>query len=178
MALARPTPYSWSVGDTISVTLLNAIRDALNWSQQPPVFMGYGTTSQSVGNTGWAGLSLGASVVDSYSGHSTTTNPSRYTCQTGAAGWYLGSGVYAPVANSTGFRAARLQVNGSPVIGGAAYLINNSTVEMGAVTPTVPFYLNVGDYVEVAGWQNTGSSLGTSLDVDLRCALGVWFLHA
>jgi hypothetical protein len=177
MALARPIPYSWSVADTITVTILNGIRDALTWSQNPPLYAGIQTASQSIPNTAWTPLSLDTAQVDTYTGHS-STNPSRYTCQTGAAGYYMACGVYAPIANSTGFRAVRLQTNGTAVIAGASYLPNNGSVEMGVVTPTKPFWLNVGDYVETAAWQSSGGALGTSLDSDLRCGMAVWFIHA
>jgi hypothetical protein len=178
MALARPTPYSWNVGDTITQTLLNGIRDALNWGQQPPDLVAYQNTAQSIPNTSWTPVALDTNILDSYSGHSTTTNNSRYVCQTGAAGWYTVCGIVAYSPNSTGFRTARLQVNGSPILGGAGYLANDGSVEVGIVTPTRDLYLNVGDYVEVAAYQSSGGALNTQLDVDLRSAFWVRFSHA
>lgn len=140
-----------------------------------PSFTGYQATAQSIPNTTWTGLNIDTTVVDNYSGHSNTVNPSRYTAQ--EPGTYTCCGVYAPVGNATGFRAVRLQKNGSPVLGASVYQPNGSTFEMGIVTPTVDIPMAVGDYVEVAGWQSSGAALNTILDVDLRCGLWVRFSH-
>lgn len=141
-----------------------------------PSFTGYATASQSLNNQTWTAMSITATVDDNWSGHSNVTNPSRYTSQ--VAGWYLVNGVYTPVANATGFRAVRLQKNGSPVIGSGNYGPNNGgTAEQGMVSPTTEIFLAVGDYVEVAGWQSSGAALGTVTDPDLRTALTVTFNH-
>lgn len=178
MSLARPTPYSWSVGDVATTAILDGIRDAQTWAQNPPDFVAYQATVQSIPNTAWTPIAFDTNVLDSYTGHSTTTNNSRYVCQSGAAGWYTACGVVAYSGNATGFRTARLQVNGSPLIGGAGYLNNDGSVEDGIVTPTRDVFLNVGDYLEVAGYQSSGGALNTQLDVDLRCAFWVRWSHA
>jgi hypothetical protein len=176
--LALTTPYSWSVGDDFTAAIGNGIRDQLTFLQGPPDFVGYQSTAQSLPNATWTPLGLDSYQVDSYAGHSTTVNNSRYTCQPGVQGWYTVCGVYGTVnGNSAGFRAVRLQVNGSPVIAGSVYAPTNGTFEVGVITPTKDIYLNVGDYVEVAGWQSTGGSYGTTLDSDIRCGLWVRFSH-
>lgn len=175
--LPIPTPASEVPGNFITGALWNAnVYNGLTFLLNPPVFVGVQNTAQSVGNTGWTGLSLDTSPLDSYGGHSNVTNNSRYVAQ--VAGWYTACGVFAPVANSSGFRAARLQVNGNPVLAGASYVIANGTSEGGVVTPTKDVFLNVGDGIEVAGWQNSGGSLSTALDVDLRSGLWVRWSHA
>lgn len=147
-----------------------------SFAVNPPSFVGYQNTSQTFGSGTWTSLSLDVTSYDNYSGHSNSTNNSRYTCQ--VAGWYTCNGVYAPQASSNaGFRAGRLTVNGNPVLGAAAYSGQPTTAECAVVTPTKDIFLNVGDYVEVQGWQDTGGNYGTALDSDLRCGLWVRFSH-
>jgi hypothetical protein len=178
--LARPTPYSWSIGDIIATAILNGIRDALTWSQNPPDFIGIqGTTVQSIGNSAWTALNLDTNTLDSYSGHSTTSNTSRYVCQAGTAGWYTCGGVFAAAANSTANRGGRLQVNGSPIEGAAAFAAAAGTGNAtGVVTPTRDIYLNVGDYLELAAWQGSGGALNTAIFSDITTALWARFSHA
>lgn len=178
MGLARPTPYSWSVGDDFTAAIGNNTRDALLWSQNPPSFVGTQSTVQSIPNTSWTPLGLDTFQIDSYTGHSNSTNNSRWTCPTGGAGWYLGCGCSAYVPNATGFRTARLQINGTAVPGAEAYLPNNGGAESVVTTPTRLIFLNVGDYVEVAAWQNSGGAINTSTGGETRSALFLGFYHA
>ncbi|AUG78101.1 hypothetical protein CFP65_3301 [Kitasatospora sp. MMS16-BH015] len=171
------TPYSWSVADTFTASIGNGIRDQLTFLQKPPNFVGYQGVTQSLGNQVWTPLGLDQAPTDPYGGHSTTTNTSRYVCQSGVGGWYTVCGVYTPNGNSTGFRAVRIQVNGAPVPGLGAYLPSMGA-ELGVVTPTKDVFLNPGDYVEVCGWQSSGGSLGTAIDPDMRTGLWLRYSHA
>jgi hypothetical protein len=175
--LPIPIPAQEIPGNLVTGALWNAnVFNGLTYMLNPPIFVGYQNTSQSIGQTVWTPISIDTTTVDSYGGHSNTTNNSRYTAQ--VAGWYTVCGVYGTgTGSSTGFRAARIQVNGSPIVAGAVYMLANGSVETGVVTPTKDVYLNAGDYVEVAAWQNSGASLGTTLDVDIRCGLWVRWSH-
>lgn len=160
------------MADSLTVVNFAQVQFALN----PPTFFGYQNTTQTLSNQTWTSLNIDATIDDNFSGHSNSVNPSRYTCQ--VAGTYQVSGCYAPLGNSTGFRAVRMEKNGSTnLLGGAVYLPNNGTSEGGYVTPVAVVPLVVGDYVEVQGWQSSGGSLVTVLDGDLRCSLTVRFLH-
>lgn len=141
----------------------------------PPSFVGYQATTQSFGANAWNSLTLDAETYDNYNGHSNSVNNSRYTCQ--VPGWYTCQGVYTPSGNASGFRAVRLTKNGNPVLGSAKYSEQPDGSGMGIITPTKDIQLAVGDYVEVQGWQNSGGSLPTDIDVDMRCGLWVKFSH-
>jgi hypothetical protein len=173
-----PTPTTRAAGTRLTGAIWQAdVTDTATYLLNPPEFAGYQGAVQSVPNTTWTALLLDQEHLDSYSGHSTSSNTSRYVAQ--VAGWYLVCGVYAPAINATGFRAARIQKNGSPILGHAAYLPNASgSVEMGVVTPTKCVQLAVNDYVEVAGYQSSGGALNTILDADLRTGLWVRWSHA
>lgn len=159
------------MADTLSVLTFANSQFLMN----KPCFFGYQNTAQSLANTTWVSLNIDVGVDDNWSGHSNITNNSRYTCQ--IAGTYWVSGCYAPVGNATGFRAARIAKNGSPVLGSGVYLPPNNGVEEGVATTRCSVTLAVNDYVEVQGWQSSGGTLNTVLDVDLRCSLSVDFAH-
>jgi hypothetical protein len=178
MALARPTPYSWSVGDTISATLLNGIRDALLWGQNPPNFLGIQSVVQSVASGTWAAVSLDTASFDSYSGHSNTTNNSRYVCQAGAAGYYIAAGVVGYANSSAGAREAALAVNGSR-LSGTAGLIAPSSADGGVVvSATREVLLSVGDYIELHTIQDSGGALNTKVSGEVASAFWLRWSHA
>lgn len=127
----------------------------------PPTAVLRQAVAQSLSNSTWVAVTLDAEDVDSNNGHSTVSNTSRYVCQ--VAGWYTVCGIVAFAANSSGFRAARLQVNGTVVTGSISYGPHNSSAEAVIITPTRDIQLAVTDYLEVAGWQNSGGSLNSAV---------------
>lgn len=157
-----------------TLELLNSIN--VQFALNPPAFSGYQTTTQSIPSSVWTPLSIDTTYFDNYTGHSNSTNNSRYTAQ--VAGWYTVSGAYVATLNNSGNRGARIQVNGNPVTGVASFLAAAANTNATAVpTPTSDVHLNVGDYVEVAGWQNTGSALNTGNFTDVASTLWVRFSH-
>jgi hypothetical protein len=112
------------------------------------------TSTQSIADSTPTAITFDAEDVDTYGGHSTSVNPSRYTGQ--VAGWYWAAAKAFFGANSTGIRRISLYVNGAeysqvdvpPPSSGAATM---SIIEL--------VYLNVGDYVEAWVEQTTGSAL-------------------
>jgi len=156
-----------------SIGLLNMANIA--FLRYPPSATVTQTSAQSLGTGSWVSITLNSSQYDNYNGHSNVTNNSRYTAV--VAGWYTVSGVVAFSANGTGERGARLAVNGSPVQGTAGFLAALSSNVTAVVTATRDILLNVGDYVEVQGWQTSGGSLNTAVFSDLACGMWVRFSH-
>ena len=126
-----------------------------------PVFKGTSTVTQIIGTGAYTGMSLDTDVVDTdvdgIGGHDTAVNPSRYTAR--YPGWYTPSGGIPWPSNATGRRGGRLAVNGTSVTG-SGVLIN----AVSAVGLDFPFdanlvYLNVGDYCELQGFQDSGGNL-------------------
>jgi hypothetical protein len=159
------------VANTLELSNFTNIGFVLN----PPAFIGYQATTQSLNNTNWTSLSLDAESYDNYTGHSNITNNSRYTSQ--VSGWYTVSGVYAAVGNATGFRAVRIVKNGNQLLGFASYSGATTSSGTSIITPTNDLLLAAGDYVEVQGWQSTGGNLNTDIGVDTRSGLFVRFSH-
>jgi hypothetical protein len=150
-------------GNFNTSALFNAAPGALgSFLLGPPRFAGYQTAAQSVASGTWAvAMLIDTEVVDSDSGHSTTTNTSRYTVQ--VAGLYLvGVGVGWP-ANATGARAAVPHQNGASLPGGPANEgAPTSSSNSWAGQAWAFAQANVGDYFECTGFQQSGSTLSTN----------------
>ncbi|MEV6833471.1 hypothetical protein AB0N17_02900 [Streptomyces sp. NPDC051133] len=177
--LAIPTLTAPSVSNYDTAAWWNAnVYQLLTYGLNPPIFVGTQTIAQSVATSTWSAITLDTEQQDTYGGHSTTTNSSRYTAQ--VAGWYTVCGVVTWTQNSTGRRGARLHVNGSSVAGSAQLFAPASgTTFTGVMTAVRAVQLGVGDYVEVAGTQSSGSALSTGVAAggDLASALYVAWAH-
>lgn len=126
-----------------------------------PYFHGNNTTAQSLANATWTSILLQTEVFDTHNGHSTTTNTSRYTAV--VSGVYQVTGVVGFAANFTGTRGARIAKGGIALQSGGVFV----AAGRGAVTPTVFVALNIGEYVEVQGWQDSGGALSTAGNADV-----------
>lgn len=113
-----------------------------------------------------------ASTEDNWSGHSNVTNNTRYTIP--VAGTYRISGLITWSSNSTGIRVADIQKNGTRVSSVNPYTSANSGTFTSVQIPAVNVVCVVGDYLEMGGYQNSGSSLNT---VASNTYLSVEFLH-
>jgi hypothetical protein len=165
-------------GAFVTSALANTLSTNGGFLTSPPDFVGTQQTAQSIAATTWVPLTMDTTQLDTYGGHSNVTNSSRYTCQPGAAGWYTVCGIAAFTLNGVGARAARLQVNGNPIAGTCTFIPTISSNAPGVATPTRDIYLNAGDYVEVAAWQNSGGAINTTINSDLTSALWVRWSHA
>lgn len=100
-----------------------------------------------------------SSGIDNWGGHSNSTNNTRYTVQ--VAGIYQLSGAVTWQANATGVRAAEFMKNGSALGGTNLYMPASSS---NFFTVSLPAYIvacAVGDYLEIGGYQSSGSALAT-----------------
>lgn len=141
---------------------LLAWSDAINFLLDPPGAQLRQTVAQSASSGAFTAVTFTAEDYDNRSGHSTSVNTSRYTCQ--VAGRYQVSGKVTWAANATGQRGSAWHVNGS--------LINASQISVPAVNAsaaysyaaaTMTVLLAAGDYVELHAFQDTGGSLSTSV---------------
>lgn len=141
---------AYLAGDTLPAADLNV-----------PTFVGYATSAQSMDNGAFESVDLGLEAIDTHSGHSTVSATSRYVAQ--VAGYYLCGGLVTFAANATGQRGARLAKNGTGIDGTAVLMPNNGgTFIMAVPTPIFVVELAVNDYIEVQGFQNSGSGLNTA----------------
>ena len=176
--LAVPVPRTFNVGETEVSAYLNAVRDALTFLTNKPICTVNQNTAQTLTTATWTSITMDATTVDSCGGHSNSVNPSRYVAQ--VAGWYLVAGSSVFVANATSFRMARSAKNGSAVQSSGVSYPTVSAAQHAALPVVAAFaFLNVGDYVEVQGYQNSGGNLNTTTgSPELDSGLSVIWDHA
>jgi hypothetical protein len=124
----------------------------------------YQSSGQTLTNNTYQAVNFQAEDFDlpSPGGHSTSTNTSRYTCQSGFAGKYTISGALAFSAHATGIRGGKLMKNGVEVFGSGVMLPNcGGSAATRVPVPAIGVDLAVGDYVELWAYQNSGGNLST-----------------
>lgn len=175
MPLAAPTPAQTVPGQYVTGALWNSnVYNGLTFLANRPIFVGQQQVVQSVANGTWGVLTIDTETIDSYAGHSTVSNTSRYVCQ--LAGWYRVGGRAAFAPNGTGSRGARIHLNGTFIQGGAN-LLGAGTLN-GIVEVSHLLLLAVGDYVEIAAGQNSGGALSTAFANEAASMLYVIWEHA
>lgn len=178
MSLPVPAPITWIVGNDVTGSQLNTnVRDATSYMTNPPVATLTQTVAQSIATATATAITFDATTLDSYNGHSNTTNNSRYVAQ--VPGYYEVSGMVCFAPNATNDRKAQIYKNGSP-IGGAQG--QTPTVSNGngtsVVTPNFLVYLNgTGDYVELFATQYSGGNLNTTPNTSNECSLTIKWEH-
>lgn len=172
-----PTIPSESPGNFWTSALWNAnVLNGLNYLLSPVRFKGYAVAAQSLtSSTSTTVLALDTTAVDSDNGHSNVTNNSRYTCQT--AGLFYVSGSVNFAQNSGGTRTLQVFQNGASITGSAVQAMPSATNGASVFTSTI-VQLSVGDYVELAAWQNSGSTLATATSNALLTTMCLWRLSS
>jgi hypothetical protein len=155
------TKATWTNGvDALDSTNLHAyIRDPLLFLMRRPMAVLRRTTAQTIANDTWTAVSWNAEEVDDdpdgIGGHSTSSNPARYTAR--YPGWYLCAGSCVWENNSSGRRQARWARNGSAIVSSEVALA--AEARSSSVWPTRLIYLDEGDYLEAQVNQSSGGSL-------------------
>lgn len=146
----------------------------LSASLSPPFAFLVQTSAQSIGTGAWTGVTFGVEVFDTHSGHSTSSDTSRYTAQVAGTYMVLGRGGFVP--NSTGRRGVRITKNGV-VVGGSANFTQTSTGDVWANSASAMVHLDVGEYVEVQIYQDSGGNLNSSgASADVNPSMQLWLL--
>lgn len=160
---------------TATISQINQIMAAIAYLQMPPIFQGRQTIVQNLVNVTFTAMAFDVEDVDSdvdgVGGHSTTVNTSRFTAR--YPGWIKCSGTVATAASAVGQRAGRWAVNGTPI--NAATTFYNCTAAGGAIVnaPSQFVYLNIGDYVELHGFQSSGGVLATQIAAGSQSSMTV-----
>lgn len=174
MVLAVPVPGQFITGVDATAAFLNSnVHDAVTFLTNPPICACYPSTAQAISASTWTALTMNVNKVDSYSGHSTTTNTSRYVAQ--VAGWYSVTGTSSLVTSTMG--AVDIAINGTRVIG---TVVGSATVagpSLSTGQTTAYCFLNAGDYVETYVFSNTAANTEVS-GADFQCSMQVLWIHA
>lgn len=172
--LPVPVPASEQAGNLITGALWNAnVYNGLTYLLNPPAFWGYQTASQSLTANNPAAILLDSEQIDSYGGHSTTSNTSRYVAQ--VAGYYFAFGsIVWTNTSTTGIRVAQLFKTGSAV--NAAYSSFSATSFNASALTAGIIQMNSGDYVEL--FANQSLTVATQASAPQYSSLLLWFMHA
>lgn len=172
--LPVPVPASEQAGNLITGAIWNAnVYNGLTYLLNPPAFWGYQTAAQTLTANVPAAILLDSEQADTYGGHSTTSNTSRYVAQ--VAGYYfaLGSVVWTNTS-STGIRVAQLYKNGSAV--NAAYSSFGATSFNASALTAGIVQMNANDYIEL--FANQSVAVNTQASAPQYSSLLLWFMHA
>lgn len=147
--LPVPTPASEVPGNFITGALWNAnVYNGLTFLLNRPLFQGYQSTNLAIASSTAVAVPLDTETVDTYGGHSTTSNTSRYTAQ--VTGTYLvWGGASVNGATSQTYLAGFIGKNGTEVAGSRGMVPANSSHTYTVPTVAVPVVMAVGDYVEL-----------------------------
>lgn len=150
-----------------------------NFLLNPPQFSIYQGVAQTFTTAAFTAVTFDSSLVDTYGGHSNSTNNSRYTAQ--VAGTYLISGGSGWAATSTtGGRGGAFYKNGLVQIGNNTVVNANTTASSLSVAPmaAVLVQLNVGDYVELWAYQASGGNLASPAGGQFCSYMYGWWMHS
>lgn len=139
------------VGDAWGAQLIAAITERLT------TFSGCravndGSAGTSMPNNSESVIALPTEDWDTDGYHSTVTNTSRLTIPAGKAGYYEIKAIVSYLYNATGSRSAAIYLNGSKIMEGGTPVTAGQAPQCSTVK-----YLAVGDYVELASYQDSGS---------------------
>ena len=173
--LPVPTLPNEIPGNYIASAVFNTVGlNGLGFALNPPCAILQQATAQSIAT----GLTLvpvtyDTESLDTYGGHSVTTNTSRYVGQ--VPGYYLVIGSVCYTANATGNRLIQIEKNGA-AIGAQQVFQSPTTSNSGTVQAAGIVQLNgTIDYVEAYTVQTSGGSLTT---VPANSSMYVVWIHA
>lgn len=122
------------------------------------------TTAQSIGNGGFTAISFDSEDYDADGMHNTVT-PTRITVP--VSGVYRLGGAITWASNAAGIRTFHLRVNGTDVVCAEDKAAVSGSMSM---TISAECYLDLGDYVELYTYQDSGGSL----DVQANYTPAMW----
>jgi hypothetical protein len=160
-----PPITTWAPSITTETTAANfnaRLRDTINFLKATPLCVLRKNSNQTISNDSWTGLTWQTEDIDSDNGHSTVTDTNRYTAQT--AGYYLFASTVEFVGNGSGFRQVRFSVSSGAVVGEHSIIMNGTGANTADINTCAYAFMNIGDWVQVEAYQNSGGSLDVQND--------------
>ncbi|MFI6296699.1 hypothetical protein ACIBEJ_34275 [Nonomuraea sp. NPDC050790] len=151
-----PSQRTWTVGELLTAAKLNTdLRDAVNFLLAPPLALLRLSADINIPNATLTAINWNTEVIDRDGGHDNSTNPFRYTFQT--AGYYEVATQIAFNTNGTGLRLVHLYDNNYPLAGNQG---TGNSVQLTCISAGRTHFFNVGEYILVQVYQNSGAPLG------------------
>ena len=158
-------------GSLVTATeLANDMTAGVAWLASRPFFSGYQLTTQSIANTTWTPINIDTEQIDVYAGHSDSVNTSRYyppvsaNISAGSHDYYLATG-YVKWGSTAPFGQdliGGLRLTGSATIVESCKIAGASGHNMSCFVADIMEITSSSDYIEMMGWQQTGSALSTA----------------
>lgn len=181
MVLAVPTLPTEVPGNFMTSALYNTLGiNGLGFSLNPPVATVYQTVTQALATSTNVAVTFDSSFLDTYGGHSNTTNTSRYVGQ--VPGYYLIYGIVCFANNTTGRRVVTIGKNGSitAVNGGFGCFqaVGGSDLSCSQALGLVQLNGST-DYIELYANHDAGVTINTAVAATVQQSMmTAWWLHA
>lgn len=158
-----PVIRTFVAGEVVLASYFNTnINGPISFLLARPFFQGRQTVAQSLTTGVYAALTMDAEDVDSAGGHSTSSNTSRYNAI--YAGWGTCSGGVGVAASAAGRRLTKWRVDGTTDLsGGGTNLPATAASVWKGPANTMKVFMNVGQYLELMGGQESGGNLNTAV---------------
>lgn len=156
---------------------MSQIVDAVNFLLNPPILRLRQTVAQNI-TTGGSTQPVTFTVedVDSANMHDNTTNPSRATAA--YPGWYRLGGGISWTANATNRRNLGWAINGAAVNGSDTSIQGFAGLSNRQDARSILVFLNVGDYVELMAFQDSGITLATDVTTTAQPSMDLTWEHS
>lgn len=152
-----PVTRTWVAGEVVTAGYMNNnISAVLGWLLAPAILRVRQTVSQNLTSGSAAAITFTTEDVDTTGMHSTVSNTSRATAV--YPGWMRTGGAVCIGSNATNARVTQWAVNGTNLDGGDTQIMASSSGVTIVPARSMLVYLNVGDYLELKGFQNSGTS--------------------
>lgn len=169
-----PNEITYSAGSVLTAAQLNTnLRDAINFViTNRPILEVRQTSVQSISGATSTAINFDAEDIDNDGMHSTSSNTSRATAQT--AGRYRVGGGISWAGNGAGRRNCQWAINGAVQNGvDAGIAAGGNTNALPVAARSMTLHLNVGDYLELLGFQDCGGSLNTAVTTSQQPGMSV-----
>lgn len=153
------TGGGFSTSVPTSSDLNSKLVDPINFLLNRPILRCRQTTLQTVSTSTFTAVTFTTDDVDSVNGHSTSIATSRYVAA--YAGWYAVGGGIGFAANATGRRLSAWYVNGTILNGCQIAMAATASNDSQVPARAMKVFLNVGDYLELFCYQESGGNLNT-----------------
>lgn len=169
-----PVTRTWVAGEVVTAAHFNTnIRDVLNFLLAKPIVELRQSSTQSIATGTEVPVTFNVEDVDSAGGHSLVSQTSRYTYV--YPGWMVWGGAVGYPTNSTNRRFAWWLKNGSALTASELSITGSGAGNMTVAARQKRIFGNVGDYVELAAFQDSGSSLSTQVSTTAQSSMtGGW----